>query len=113
MKPTIFSIGMKENLSATKPVGIAVVGCGYWGMNYVRIFSELADSRVVAVCDQSPERLKEVARRFPGVYLTTQVDDTASHPGVDAVVVCTEATTHFNVTRRLLLAGKYVLAQSI
>lgn len=111
MNPAIFSIGMKENLSATKPVGIAVVGCGYWGMNYVRIFSELVDSRVVAVCDQSPERLKEVSRRFPGVYLTTQVDDAASHPGVDAVVVCTEATTHFNVTRRLLLGGKHVLVE--
>jgi predicted dehydrogenase len=111
MNPAIFSIGMKENLSATKPVGIAVVGCGYWGMNYVRIFSELVDSRVVAVCDQSPERLKEVSRRFPGVYLTTQVDDAASHPGVDAVVVCTEATTHFNVTSRMLLAGKHVLVE--
>jgi predicted dehydrogenase len=111
MNPAIFSIGMKKNLSATKPVGIAVVGCGYWGMNYVRIFSELVDTRVVAVCDQSPERLKEVSRRFPGVYLTTQVDDAASHPGVDAVVVCTEATTHFNVTRRMLLAGKHVLVE--
>src|SRR6266481_6913640 len=65
----------------------------------------------VAVCDQSADRLKEAARRFPGVYLTTQVDDAASQPGVDAVVVCTEATTHFNVTRRLLLAGKHVLVE--
>ena len=111
MNRVIFSMGMKENLPAAKPVGIAVIGCGYWGMNYVRIFSELVDSRVVAVCDQSPERLKEVSRRFPGVYLTTQVDDAASRPGVDAVVVCTEATTHFNITRRLLLAGKHILVE--
>jgi predicted dehydrogenase len=80
-------------------------------MNYVRIFNELVDSRVVAVCDQSAERLKEVSRRFPGVYLTTQIDDVASQPEVDAVVVCTEATTHFNVTRRLLLAGKHILVE--
>jgi predicted dehydrogenase len=111
MNTTILPIGAKENPPSAKPVGIAVVGCGYWGMNYVRIFNELVDSRVVAVCDQSAERLKEVSRRFPGVYLTTQVDDAASQPGVDAVVVCTEATTHFNVTRRLLLAGKHVLVE--
>ncbi len=102
---------VKEHPPSTKQLGVAVVGCGYWGMNYVRIFNELTESRVVAVCDQSADRLKEAARRFPGVYLTTQVDDAASQPGVDAVVVCTEATTHFNVTRRLLLAGKHVLVE--
>jgi predicted dehydrogenase len=111
MNATILPLGAAENPPGTKPVGIAVVGCGYWGMNYVRIFNELVDARVVAVCDQSAERLKEVSRRFPGVYLTTQVDDAASQPGVDAVVVCTEATTHFNVTSRLLLAGKHILVE--
>jgi predicted dehydrogenase len=111
MNTTIRPLGAKGNQPSTKPVGIAVVGCGYWGMNYVRIFNELVESRVVAVCDQSADRLKEVSRRFPGVYLTTQVDDAASQPGVEAVVVCTEATTHFNVTRRLLLAGKHILVE--
>jgi predicted dehydrogenase len=111
MNPAIHSMALNGNPPATKKMGIAVVGCGYWGMNYVRIFSELVDSRVVAVCDQSAERLKEVSRRFPGIYLTAQVDDAASQPGVDAVVVCTEATTHFNVTRRLLLAGKHILVE--
>src|SRR6267378_7901319 len=111
MNTTILPIGAKGNPPSAKPVGIAVVGCGYWGMNYVRIFNELVDSRVVAVCDQSAERLKEVSRRYPGVYLTTEVAAAASQPGVDAVVVCTEATTHFNVTSRLLLAGKHILVE--
>jgi predicted dehydrogenase len=111
MNTAILSLGVKQNPPGGKPLGIAVIGCGYWGMNYVRIFNELVESRVVAVCDQSAERLKEVSRRFPGVYLTTQVDDAASQPGVDAVVVCTEATTHFNITRRLLLAGRHVLVE--
>ncbi len=111
MNATILPLEAKENPPGAKPVGIAIVGCGYWGMNYVRVFSELVDARVVAVCDQSADRLKEVARRFPGVYLTTEVAAAASQPGVDAVVVCTEATTHFNVTSRLLLAGKHILVE--
>ena len=111
MNTTILPLGTQGNPANMKPSGIAVIGCGYWGMNYVRIFNELVDAQVVAVCDKSADRLKEVSRRFPGVYLTTEVDDAASQPGVDAVVVCTEATTHFNVTRRLLLAGKHVLVE--
>ena len=111
MNKSTLPFGAKESSSNTKPMGVAVIGCGYWGMNYVRIFNELTESRVVAVCEQRPDRLKEVARRFPDVYLTTQVEDLISQPDVQGVVVCTEATSHFNVTRRLLLAGKHVLVE--
>ena len=111
MSNAILPFGVRENVSSSRPMGIAVIGCGYWGMNYVRIFNELTESRVVAVCEQCPERLKEVARRFPNVYLTTQIEDVISQPDVQAVIVCTEATSHFNVTRRLLLAGKHVLVE--
>jgi len=111
MKSTVLSLQAKHAPVAADTLGVAVVGCGYWGMNYVRIFHELPDSRVVAVCDQRPDRLQEVARRFPGVYLTSQVNDAASQPGVDAVVVCTEATTHYPITRGLLLAGKHALVE--
>jgi predicted dehydrogenase len=101
----------KKPRSSSTQVGLAIVGCGYWGMNYVRIFNELLDSRVLAVCDQSLDRLQEVARRFPGVHLTTQIEEATSLPGVDAVVVCTEATTHYDIARRLLLAGKHILVE--
>jgi predicted dehydrogenase len=101
----------REKPRSSAQVGIAVVGCGYWGGNYVRLFSELPDARVVAVCDQRPDRLREVGRRFPGVHLTTQVDDAATHHGVDAVVVCTEASTHYDVVSRALLARKHVLVE--
>jgi predicted dehydrogenase len=111
MKSNVLSLEAKPVPAVANTVGIAVVGCGYWGMNYVRIFNELPDSRVVAVCDQRPDRLQEVARRFPGVYLASQVNDATSQPGVDAIVVCTEATTHFDITRRLLLARKHVLVE--
>jgi predicted dehydrogenase len=92
-------------------LGVAIVGCGYWGMNYVRIFNELPDARVISVCDQRPDRLQEVARRFPGVHVSAEVDKAVARPGVDAVVVCTEATSHYEITRRLLLSGKHVLVE--
>ena len=41
---------------------VAVIGCGYWGMNYVRVFSELPDARVLVVCDPALDRLDEVRR---------------------------------------------------
>src|SRR5437667_10282698 len=99
----VLPLGVKENSVNTKPTGIAVIGCGYWGVNYVRIFNELTESRVAAVCEQSPERLKEVARRFPNVYLTTQIDDVLSQPAVHAVGVCTAVRSNYHEARRLVL----------
>jgi predicted dehydrogenase len=92
-------------------MGVAVLGCGYWGVNYLRVLSELREARVVAVCDQRADRLQEMERRFPGAAYTTQVDAALSHPAVDAVVVCTNATTHYAVTRRALMMGKHVLVE--
>ena len=111
MSSTILPLGVRAMPPIAHPLRMAVVGCGYWGMNYVRILSELLESRLVAICDGRLDRLREAGGRFPGVHLTTEVEDIASHPEIDAVVVCTEATTHYDVTRRILLSGKHVLVE--
>ena len=73
---------------------VAVIGCGYWGMNYVRVLSELPDSRVTVVCDERAGRLDEVARRFPDVQLTTSIEEALDDDAVEAAVICTQAATH-------------------
>jgi len=60
MSSNIQSLGVCAIPPIVHPVRIAVVGCGYWGMNYVRILSELMESRLVAICDGRSERLREV-----------------------------------------------------
>ena len=97
--------------TAAECLGVGIVGCGYWGINYVRIFSELAGARVVAVCDSRPERLQEVDRRFPGVFTTSELDQMLSREDVGAVVVCTEAARHYEVALRCLTARKHLLIE--
>jgi predicted dehydrogenase len=95
----------------TDQTGIAVVGCGYWGINYVRIISELPDARVVAVCDQRSERLREVGRNYPEIQLTRDLDQILEHEAVDAVIICTTAATHYRIASQCLAAGKHVLIE--
>jgi predicted dehydrogenase len=92
-------------------LGIAVVGCGYWGVNYIRLFSELPETHVVVACDQNPERLKEINRRFPNLQLETDLETVLSMDEVEAVVVCTNATHHYDVARRCLETGKHILVE--
>lgn len=92
-------------------IGVAVLGCGYWGINYVRVFNELPQTCVRVVCDQRPDRLREVGRRFPAGLLTSEIDEALRTDGVDAAVICTQATTHHDLIRRCLGADKHVLVE--
>ncbi len=84
--------------------GVAVIGCGYWGRNLVRVFHRLGTLRWV--CDAEPERLEEVRSRYPGVYTSARVEDALSDERIHAVAIATPATTHFAIAREALAAGK-------
>jgi predicted dehydrogenase len=92
-------------------VGIGLVGCGRWGLNYLRAFSELDGCRMVAACDVSPDRLREAERRVPGIRTTPDLTALLGATDVDAVVVATDATRHYEVARAVLEAGKHSLVE--
>ncbi len=94
-----------------RDVKVAVIGSGYWGVNYVRTFNELPQSEIVMVCDQQQARLDEIAKRYPGMEGTTEIDAVLRQNRITAVVVCTPATTHFEVASRAISAGKHVLVE--
>ncbi len=96
---------------ADRQLGVLVVGCGYWGGNYVRIFHELPATRVVAICDQSLERLGAIGSEFPNVKLVQELQVAVTLPEVDCVIVATPATTHFEATAQCLEAGLPVLVE--
>ncbi len=98
-------------MSNEPPIRVGVIGCGYWGVNYVRVFGELPGTEVVAICDARADRLQEVGARFPGAALLTDLDQLLVRPEIDAVAVCTGATTHFAVASKSLAAGKHVLVE--
>lgn len=92
-------------------IGIGLIGCGVWGLNYLRAFSELEGCRVRVACDVRPERLKEASRRSPGIRTTTEVSAVLSDPAIDAVVVATQATRHYATTTAALEASKACLVE--
>ena len=92
-------------------VGIGLVGCGRWGLNYLRAFSEIDGCRMVAACDLSPDRLHEAERRAAGLRTGTDLDALLGASDVDAVIVATDATRHYEVARAALEAGKDCLVE--
>ena len=91
--------------------GIAVIGCGAWGPNHIRVFGSLPGSRVVAAVDSDTERLERVRALFPGVRTEREAGAVLADAAVDAVVVATPTATHYPLVRAALEAGKHVLAE--
>jgi predicted dehydrogenase len=91
--------------------GIAIVGLGYWGPNWVRNFSQLQGIERVVCCDYSRPRLDHIKSKYPSVIVTEQLDRVLDDPRVDAVVVATPVNTHFEIASRCLRAGKSTLVE--
>ena len=89
-------------------INVAVVGYGYWGPNLVRNFMETPDAEVTVVADLDSARLAGAQRRYPGLRTTTNFDDVLKDPGVDAVVIATPVSTHFELGMAALRAGKHL-----
>jgi predicted dehydrogenase len=92
-------------------IGIGLIGYGYWGPNLARNFSELPTARLVVCSDLRAERLGLLARKYPEVGRTASADEVIAHPQVDAVTIATPISTHYDLAKKALLAGKHVLIE--
>ena len=94
-----------------REIGVAIVGCGYWGQNLIRNFWELEEAELLVVCDADAKILARTLRRYPTVELTRDYQTVLRHPGLDAVVLATPVSTHYSFARLALQAGKHVLVE--
>jgi predicted dehydrogenase len=92
-------------------INIGIIGYGYWGPNLVRNFSDISEARVKVVSDFKSELLAKVQVRYPSVQTTTNCQDIFNDPGVDAVVIATPVSTHFDLALAALKAGKHVMVE--
>jgi predicted dehydrogenase len=99
-------------------LNVGVIGCGYWGPNLIRNFTNLKTSKVIACADLNEDRLNHMRQLYPGLRTTTNFREIVTDPGIDAVVIATPVSSHYPVAREALEGGKHVfvekpLAQSV
>ena len=92
-----------------RPIGVGVVGCGYWGPNLVRNFAQQGNAEVLGVCDARLERATKVGRDNHVAVATDSIEELIALAGLDLVVIATPSATHFELAKRAITAGKHVL----
>jgi len=93
------------------PIGLAVIGAGYWGPNLTRTALATPALRLEWLCDLDVQRARTVLGPYTTVRATDSYDAVLADPAVGAVAIATPAGTHFDLVRAALEAGKHVLVE--
>ena len=92
-------------------VRLGIIGCGYWGPNLVRTFSEIEGVELVRVSDLRSGRRQFIAQRYPSLQTAADATDVLSDASIDAVIIATPPDTHCALALEALNRGKHVLVE--
>jgi predicted dehydrogenase len=90
---------------------VGVVGCGYWGPNLIRNFTQLDGSEVLICADLREERLAHMKRLYPGLETTQNYKDILVREDIEAIVIATPPPTHHGIAMEALTAGKHLFVE--
>lgn len=90
---------------------VGVAGAGFAGRAHIEGYKNVEDADLIAVCDVSEERAKEMAEKhgIPNVF--TDYEEMLKLDELDAISVCLPNAMHRPVTVAGLEAGKHVLCE--
>ena len=94
-----------------KTIKTAVLGYGYWGPNLVRNLNKLSGVSIESIVDLDEKKRKRVGEDFPSIQVSSNSDDIINNPNIDAIVVATPPSTHFDLAYKSLNSGKHVLIE--
>ena len=93
------------------PVGIALIGMGWWGQKMLTVLQAApADIRVVRAVEPNLETVKAVCAE-KGVPLSADYADALNDPTVEAVVLATPHALHEAQIEAAVAAGKHVFCE--
>ncbi len=88
---------------------IALVGCGGWGRNHLRVLHEIG--RLGRVVELDPARRSFAEQQTEGAVVGDDLQAVLDDDSIEGVVIATPAATHASLATRCLEAGKDVLVE--
>ena len=96
-----------------KKVKTAVVGCGSISSIYIRNLKSLFSIiDLAALCNRTRSKAEEKAAQF-GIPRVLTLEELAADPEIELVVNLTPPGSHYEVTKRMLEAGKHVYSEKV
>ena len=92
-------------------VGLGIVGFGYWGPNLVRNFNSISGSGVTYCSDLDDKRLAHAKSVYPKISITKDYREILNNKKIDAVIIATPPTTHYEIAKELISLGYPLLVE--
>src|SRR5881296_270630 len=100
---------MQSKSVGKSKINVAVVGIGYWGKNLVRNFHELG--ALAMLCDGERSVEERCGNEYKSVRFCGDFSVVLSDPSISAIALATPATTHYEMAKAALEAGKDVFVE--
>ena len=95
----------------SRPVGIALIGMGWWGKKMLKVLEAAPEEiRVVRAVEPNIETVRAICAER-GVPLTADYADALADPQVEAVVLATPHALHGPQIEAAVAAGKHVFCE--
>jgi predicted dehydrogenase len=96
---------------AKEIINIGIIGYGYWGQNIVRNFFNANHCKVYAVADERQHCRESFTRHYPSIDIRTSAEEVISDKNIDAIVIATPVSSHYDLAKKALQEGKHVLVE--
>jgi predicted dehydrogenase len=92
-------------------IRIGIIGYGYWGPNLVRNFMNVEGCIVSHICDLDIKKLEIAKKKYPSINTTNSIDQVFENSEIDAVVIATPVSTHYDLASKALESNKHILVE--
>ncbi len=90
-------------------INIGILGCGRIGQVHGATLRGMTTARAVSVADAMPEASRTLAQTLGAKVQTPE--EMLADPGVDAVIIGTPTTTHYDLIHQAAAAGKAIFCE--
>lgn len=92
-------------------MNIAIIGCGYWGNKILQTCRAIESITNIKLFEISPTRKAAIQKQNPDIQFYDTLSAIEQDHSVNAVIIATELSSHFDLARRLLLVNKHVFCE--
>ena len=90
-------------------IKLGLIGYGYWGPNVARNAHKNSNIKLLVICDKKSDRLDKAKEIFlDQTKYEKNAEKVINNPEIDAIALAVETSSHFELAKRALLAGKDV-----
>ena len=97
-----------------KKISVAIIGVGRFGANYLRTLNDIQGADVRWICSSKQKTLDVAALKInlkSDVKKTTNYKDILKDKNIDAVIISTPGSTHYQIAKDTLSAGMHALVE--